>query len=106
MIKLVNLVVRADEYSHEEFVERWMGSHADIAKELPGLQKYVTSLPANPERSEYDGIVELYFEDMGALKAAFDSDIGKEVNADAAEFIDMEQGPTLYVEETVQLDRS
>ncbi|WP_411966374.1 EthD domain-containing protein [Haloferax sp. YSMS24] len=106
MIKLVNLVVKKPDYSHEEFVERWTGEHADIAKELPGLQKYSTSLPTDPERAEYDGIVELYFEDMGALKTAFSSEIGERVNADAAEFIDMEQGPTLYVEETTQLDRT
>lgn len=106
MIKLVNLVVRKPEYTHDAFVERWTGSHADIAKELPGLQKYATSLPTDPERSEYDGIVELYFEDMAALKAAFDSETGERVNEDAAEFIDMERGPTLYVEETTQLDRT
>ncbi|ELZ84705.1 hypothetical protein C453_11841 [Haloferax elongans ATCC BAA-1513] len=100
------MVVRKDEYTHEEFVERWTGEHADLAKDLPGLKKYVTSLPTAPERSEYDGIVELYFEDMESLKAAFSSEIGEAVNADAAEFIDMEQGPTEYVEETVQLDRS
>lgn len=104
MIKLVNLVSRKDDYTHEEFVERWMGEHAEMAKDLPGLQKYVTSLPTAPEHSDYDGIVELYFEDMGALKAAFDSDTGESVNADAAEFIDMEQGPTMFVEEQVQLD--
>ncbi|WP_396613497.1 EthD family reductase (plasmid) [Haloferax sp. S1W] len=106
MIKLVNLVVRKDGYTHEEFAERWMSDHTEMAKDLPGLKKYVTSLPASPERSEYDGIVELYFEDMDALKAAFSSETGEAVNADAAEFIDMEQGPTLYVEETVHLDRS
>ncbi|WP_416841612.1 EthD domain-containing protein [Haloferax sp. DFSO52] len=106
MIKLVNLVVRKPDYSHEEFVERWTGEHADIAKELPGLQKYSTSLPTDPERSSYDGIVELYFEDMDALKTAFSSETGERVNADAAQFIDMEQGPTLYVDETVQLDRT
>ncbi|KAB1189864.1 EthD family reductase [Haloferax sp. MBLA0076] len=106
MIKLVNLVVRKPDYSHEEFVERWTGSHAELAKDLPGLVKYATSLPTSPEQSEYDGIVELYFEDMDALKAAFGSEIGERVNADAAEFIDMEQGPTLYVEETTQLDRT
>ncbi|KTG26954.1 EthD domain-containing protein [Haloferax profundi] len=106
MIKLVNLVVRKPDYSHEEFVERWTGSHAELAKDLPGLVKYATSLPTSPERSEYDGIVELYFEDMDALKAAFSSEIGERVNADAAEFIDMEQGPTLYVDETTQLDRT
>lgn len=106
MIKLVNLVVKRPDYSHEEFVERWTGEHAAIAKELPGLQKYSTSLPTDPERAAYDGIVELSFEDMDALKAAFSSDIGERVNADAAEFIDMEQGPTLYVEETTHLDRT
>ena len=106
MIKLVNLVVKKPDYSHEEFVERWTGEHADIAKELPGLKRYSTSLPTDPERAEYDGIVELYFEDMDALKAAFSSEIGERVNVDAAEFIDMEQGPTLYVEETTHVDRT
>jgi len=106
MIKLVNMLVRDDDYTHEEFVERWRGSHAELARELPGLVKYATSVPTDPERSEYDGIVELYFEDMAALKAAFDSEVGQRVNADAAAFTDMERGPTLYVEETVHLDRS
>ncbi|NLV02763.1 EthD family reductase [Haloferax volcanii] len=106
MIKLVNMLVRDDDYTHEEFVERWRGNHADLARELPGLVKYATSVPTDPERSEYDGIVELYFEDMAALKAAFDSEVGQRVNADAAAFTDMERGPTLYVEETVHLDRS
>jgi uncharacterized protein (TIGR02118 family) len=106
MIKLVNLVVRSDDYTHEEFVDRWLGDHTDVAKDLPGLQKYVTSVPVAPERSEYDGIVELYFEDMDALQAAFESEAGELTNADAAEFIDMDDGPTLYVEETVQVDRT
>ncbi|ELZ72540.1 EthD family reductase [Haloferax volcanii] len=100
------MLVRDDDYTHEEFVERWRGNHADLARELPGLVKYATSVPTDPERSEYDGIVELYFEDMAALKAAFDSEVGQRVNADAAAFTDMERGPTLYVEETVHLDRS
>lgn len=106
MIKMVNLLVRDEDVSHEEFVERWEGPHADIARELPGLRKYATSVPVDPERSEYDGIVELYFDDMGALGEAFDSETGKRVQADAAEFTDVERGPILYVEETVQLDET
>ncbi|SFR66307.1 EthD family reductase [Halogeometricum limi] len=106
MIKLVNLVSRREGYTHEEFVERWLGEHTDIAKEMPGLKKYTTSVPTDPERSEYDGIVELYFEDMAALSAAFESEAGERTNADAAEFIDMEAGPTMYVEETVQVDET
>ena len=104
MPKIVDLLVRADGYSHEEFAERWQGDHADIAKDLPGLKRYVTSVPTRPEDAEYDGVLELYFEDMASLGEAFDSDIGAKVQSDAAEFIDLEAGPRLIVEETVQFD--
>jgi uncharacterized protein (TIGR02118 family) len=106
MIKIVDMLVRKDGYSHEEFVERWQGDHADLAKELPGLRKYVTSVPAAPDRAEYDGILELYFDDAAALNEAFESEVGQEVQADAAEFIDVEAGPRMVVEETVQLDET
>ncbi len=106
MIKMVQLLVREDGLSHEEFAERWQGDHADLAKDLPGLVKYVTSVPRDPERTDYDGVLELYFEDTGALAAAFDSEVGEEVQADAAEFIDFEAGERLVVEETVQLDET
>ena len=106
MPKIVDLLVRKDGYTHEEFAERWQGDHADIAKDLPGLERYVTSVPTRPEDAEYDGVLELYFEDMASLGAAFDSDIAAEVQSDAAEFIDLEAGPRLIVEETVQLDET
>jgi len=61
-------------------------------------------VPNDPERSSHDGVVELYFEDMAALTAAFDSETGREVQADAAEFADMEAGETLYVEERVEFE--
>lgn len=104
MIKMVDFLVRTDEYTHEEFAERWQGEHAEIARDLPGLQKYTTAVPTNPDAVEYDGVLELYFHDVAALNAAFDTEIGQEVQADAAGFVDTEAGPTLVVEETVQLD--
>lgn len=106
MIKMVDFLVRADGYSHEEFAERWQGEHAAIAQDLPGLRKYTTSVPTNPDAAEYDGVLELYFDDAAALNAAFESEIGQAVQADAAEFIDLEAGPTLVVDETVQLDET
>lgn len=104
MTKIVDLLVRRDGYTHEEFVDRWQGDHSELAKDLPGLQRYVTSVPTDPERTAYDGVLELYFEDMDALSDAFDSDLAETVQTDAAEFIDLEAGPRLIVEETVQLD--
>ncbi|WP_232688289.1 EthD family reductase [Halobacterium zhouii] len=104
MVKMVQLLVRAEEYTHEEFVERWRGDHAELAKELPGLQKYTTAVPSDPERANHDGVVELYFDDMAALEAAFDSDVGETVMADAAEFVDLDAAPTLYLEETIEFE--
>ncbi|AFZ72475.1 EthD family reductase [Natronobacterium gregoryi] len=104
MLKLVELLVRKDEYSHEEFVERWQADHAEIARELPGLKRYSTSVPADPEAVEYDGVLELVFEDEDALNEAFASEDGQKVQADAAEFVDIGAGPRLIVEETVHVD--
>jgi len=104
MVKMVQLLVKRDDYTHEEFVERWRGEHAEMARDLPGLQRYVTAVPNDPERSSHDGVVELYFEDMDALADAFDSEVGQAVQADAAEFADMDAGETLYVEERVEFE--
>lgn len=106
MIKLVDLLVRRDGWNHEEFVEYWYEEHSPLARELPGVQKYATSVPADPEKAGYDGVVELYFEDSSDIAAAFDSEAGERLQADAAEFVDLDAGPTLVVEETVQFDRT
>jgi len=106
MIKLVNLLVRADDLTHDEFVDYWYDEHVPLAEELPHARKYATSVPTDPERSEYDGVVELYFDDMGDLKAAFDSEVGREVQADLEAFAKPDAGQTLYVEETVQFDET
>ncbi|MEY7851970.1 EthD family reductase [Natrarchaeobius sp. A-rgal3] len=104
MTKLVEFLVRKDGYSHEEFRERWEGDHAEIARELPGLQRYSTSVPADPDAAEYDGVLELVFESPAALNGAFESAVGREVQADAAEFVDLGAGPRMIVEETVHVD--
>ncbi|MFC4541292.1 EthD family reductase [Halosolutus amylolyticus] len=103
MIQLVECLVRRDEYSHKEFVDRWQGEHADLARELPGLVRYSTSVPTDPDRAEYDGVLELTFESEAAMAEAFDSDVGREVQADAAEFVDLGAGPRMVVEETVHV---
>lgn len=104
MIKVVEFVVRDEKLEYEEFAEYWLDEHSPIASELPGLKRYVTSLPTDPERAEYDGVLELYFEDMAAHGDAFDSEVGERTLADADEFLDVGAGPRMIVEETVQVD--
>lgn len=103
---MVRLLVRDDALTHEEFKERWTGEHAEITTQLPHLEKYVTSLPRDPEKAGYDGLVELYFESTERLAAAFESPEGERVQADAREFIDVDASPSLVVEETIQSGHS
>lgn len=104
MITMVELLVRADGYSHEAFLERWQGEHAELARELPGLKRYSTSVPTNPEEVEYDGVLQLTFESEAAMNEAWASEVGEEVMADAAEFVEIGAGPRMVVEDTVHVD--
>lgn len=104
MRKLVNLLVRKDGLGHDEFREYWLEEHAPLARDLPGVVKYTTSLPADPERSPYDGIAELYLEDTVDVGSVFDSESGRRVRNDAATFLDTEAGQVVIVDQTVQFD--
>lgn len=104
MITFVNLLVRREELSHEEFVDRWRGDHVELARALPGLEAYETSVPTDPSRSTYDGIVRLTFPDHETMSAAFDSAEGEAVQADAASFADMDRSEVLIVDTESHLE--
>ena len=104
MRKLVNLLVRNEGLSHEEFVDYWLDEHAPLAQSLPGVRKYATSIPADPEQAAYDGIAELYLEPDTSVGDVFASEAGERIQADTENFLDDEAGEVLVVEETVQFD--
>lgn len=106
VFKLIQLLTRDPDLSHDEFVTRWQGEHAELAERLPNLRKYTVSTPTRPAHGEYDGVAELYFESEDAMKAAFSSEVGQELSADVGEFAEMDASPTLYVEEDVRLVRT
>ncbi len=107
-------LVRQEGMSHEEFVDYWQNNHTEIAREIEGVVKYDTVLPVTPEESEFDGIAELYFEDLDALHDAlgsegsrdYDPDKGKakEAREDVNNFLALEDRPRFIGEETVQKD--
>lgn len=111
-VKLVDVLVRKDDLSYEEFVDYWLNEHMELVRQLPNLQKattsllkdlhgYETTVTKGPEESEYDGIIELYFEDVDDMFEAFHSETGQKVHADVGEFLDGNLGPTFVVDETV-----
>ena len=102
---MVILLHREPSYSHEAFVERLRADHAPMATDLPGLERYSTAVPSDPEAASVDGISELYFESRAAMAEAFETDLGRRVQADAAEFMRIEDNETLVLDEAVHVDR-
>ncbi|PSQ18229.1 EthD family reductase [Halobacteriales archaeon QS_8_69_26] len=108
------LLVRKDGMTHEEFRDHWLNEHVPIAREIPGVVRYTTTVPTDPEHAEFDGIADLYFEDVEALRAAlgqegsrdYDPDDPKAVEAreDVDDFLDLESRPRFIGETTVQKD--
>jgi uncharacterized protein (TIGR02118 family) len=107
-------LVRQDGMSHEEFVEYWQTNHTPIAREIEGVVKYNTVLPADPENAEFDGVAELYFEDLEKLYDAlgsegsrdYDPDKGKakEAREDVDNFLAIDERPRFIGREKVVKD--
>ncbi|AEM59001.1 EthD family reductase [Haloarcula hispanica] len=67
-------LVRQDDMTHDEFVDYWQSNHTPIAREIEGVVKYNTVIPTDPENAEFDGVAELYFDDLEKLYDALGSE--------------------------------
>lgn len=74
MTKIIALISRRPGLSREQFLEQWQVEHPRYVRKLPGLRRYVQN-PAIEHRRPwpYDGAAELWFDDLPAVAAAFDS---------------------------------
>ncbi|WP_138797605.1 EthD family reductase [Halostella sp. PRR32] len=116
MYKHVALLVRKDGMSHDEFVDYWQNNHTPIARDIEGVTRYQTVLPTDPENAEFDGLAELYFDDLDDLHEALgspgsrDYDPTKEVAAEARDdvdnFLDVQERPRVIGEEIIQKDET
>lgn len=102
MIKVCAFFKRRSGTSVEAFQQYWRTHHADLAKRLPGVRRYVQchTLPGIYRRREpaYDGVAELWFDDTDALRAVATSEIFARVRADEPNFMD----PSIYGEIVTQ----
>ncbi len=116
MYKHIALLVRKSDMSHEEFVDHWQNTHTPIAKEIEGVVRYQQVLPSDAESAEFDGIAELYFDDLDALYAALGSEgsrdydpakgKAKEAREDVNNFLAIDERPRFIGEEIVQKDET
>jgi len=98
-------LVRQDGMAHEAFVDYWQTNHTPIAREIEGVVKYDTVVPSDPAASAFDGVAELYFEDLDALHDALGSEGSRdydpakgtaaEARADVENFLAVDERPRL-----------
>ena len=92
MIKLVYCITRRPGMTLEDFSRYWRELHGPIGRRIPGLRRLVQShrVPdsADMAPADFDGMAELWFDDLAALEAARRSPEWQASSADEANFID------------------
>jgi uncharacterized protein (TIGR02118 family) len=91
MVKLVYCLTRKPGMSLDEFSRYWHAVHGPIGRRIPGLLRLVQShaIPdPDTEQTSYDGMAELWFEDIAALQAARRSSDWQASSDDEQNFVD------------------
>lgn len=109
-------LVRKEGMSHEAFCEHWANEHVPLAREIPGVVRYVRLVPLDPGSTAFDGVAELYFEDLAALRAGLghessrdydpDHPKAKAPREDVDNFIEIGDRPRFVGQERVITDES
>jgi uncharacterized protein (TIGR02118 family) len=108
MIKLVYCITKKPGLTDQEFFDYWEHVHAAMGTRIPGVRRFVQSrrliIPGDKYQADYDGMVELWFDDVEALLLARHSPEWKASGDDEANFIDHNKVAYFVTEERVILD--
>jgi hypothetical protein len=101
VIEFTILLVRKPSLTQKQFVEHHRSNHADLLMSVPvvkeTVRRYVqqhrmdVELPSMPP-TKFDGITELWFDDVAALGKCFsDPDYLKRIRPDEESFLDLNE---------------
>jgi uncharacterized protein (TIGR02118 family) len=92
MIKVVYCFARKPDLSFEEFSRYWRDVHGPIGGRIPGVRRLVQSVavddPRDAHAPSFDGMAELWFDDVDAVLQARSSAEWHAATADERHFID------------------
>jgi uncharacterized protein (TIGR02118 family) len=88
MVKAIFIASKLPGLTLDEFFDHWQNHHGRLGARLPGLRRYVQNHAiaeayADPGRT-HDGWSELWFDDLGSLRAAVNSSEWKALGEDGA----------------------
>lgn len=108
MVKLVYCITKKPGLADEEFFRYWKNVHGPLGARIPGLRKLVQShrlnVPGDKHRPSYDGMAELWFDDVESLLAARQSPQWKASTDDELNFINQARTAYFLSEEHVIVD--
>ena len=109
MIKFSILLVRKANTTHEQFVKHHREHHADLFMSVGAVKgtvrRYVQEAALSVDLpgmkpNKYDGITELWFDDMAGLQKCFsDPEYVEKIRPDEASFLDLESCDFIVSEE-------
>jgi uncharacterized protein (TIGR02118 family) len=92
VLKLVYCFSRRSDLTPEAFLRYWRDVHGPIGARIPGLRRLVQSralgIPGDAHAPAFDGMAELWFDDVASLLAARQSQEWQASSADEGNFID------------------
>jgi uncharacterized protein (TIGR02118 family) len=110
MIKVVYCISKKAGLTDQDFFGYWKNVHGPMGARIPRLRKLVQShrltVPGDKHQPAYDGMAELWFDDIEALLAARQSPEWKASTDDEANFIDHLKVAYFVSEEHVISDKT
>jgi uncharacterized protein (TIGR02118 family) len=105
MFKMIFGAKRKPGMSREDFSAYWLGPHADKARKVPGIKRYVINLAPDLSGSgremPYDGFAEAWFESLEDMRMSNRSAELKLVLADEPNLFDLSTRFSVIVQENV-----
>ena len=113
MIKIVRFVKRRKDLTREQFKAYWLNEHSKLEKIVVEktpvkriVASFVTGEMIGGEEPPFDGMVELYYNSVEDMRAAFAGDIPAMMRKDEENFVDLSEKPVRVVtEEYVPAER-
>ena len=104
MIKVIYCISKKASLSDEQFFDYWKNVHGPIGARIPGLRRLVQShrVPRRDDHApDFDGMAELWFDDIESLRKARQSPEWKASTEDETNFIDHTKVAYFVAEEHV-----
>lgn len=103
MIKVVYCFKKKAQLSEAEFQDYWRNIHGPIGAGIPGVRRLVQSralrVPGDARAADFDGMAELWFDNIEALLAARQTPEWQQSSEDEQNFIDHSQVAYFVTEE-------